>query len=115
MFCEPSLENLLEECFAQSECDLDLDMFLEQTKSFNEPSLGDPIKESFVQFEFDLDFDMICEKAEALLDSTLEMRIKNRKTIKISIHIPFSLAVEPLTIDKHEEEEEEQVEQQEQN
>ena len=90
-------------------------MFLKQTKSFNEPSLEDLIEESFVQFEFDLDFDMICEKAKALLDSTPEMRIENRKTTKISIHIPFSLVVEPLTIDDHEEEEEEQVKQQEQN
>ena len=70
---EPSLEDPLEECFAQFESDLDLDKFLEQAKTSNEPSLEDPLGECFVQFDFDLDLDMICEQAEALLDSTPKM------------------------------------------
>jgi hypothetical protein len=114
MFSEPSLEDPLEVCFSQSKCNLNLGKFLEQTKSSNEPSLEDPMEESFVQFEFDLDLDMIREQVEPLLDSTLEMQIENGKTIEISIYIPYSLAIEPLTVDNHEEEEEEQVEQREQ-
>jgi hypothetical protein len=77
MFSEPSLEDPLEECFAQSECDLDLDKFLEQAKISNEPSLEDPLGEFFAYFEFDLDLDMIREQAEALLDSTPMMQIEN--------------------------------------
>jgi hypothetical protein len=57
---------------------------------------------------------MIREQAEALLDSTLEIRIENEKTTKISIHISSSLAVEPFIVANHEEEEKEKVEQQEQ-
>ena len=63
----------LKRCFAQYECDLDLEEFLEQAKIFNEPSLEDPLKECFAQFEFDLDLDMIRAQAQALLDPTPRM------------------------------------------
>jgi hypothetical protein len=67
------LEDSLEECFAQSKCDLDLDKFLEQAKTSNEPSLEDPLR------------DMICEQVEALLDSTPKMQIENGETTEILI------------------------------
>jgi hypothetical protein len=71
ILCEPNIEDLKVECFAQS--NLDLDKFPEQVKTFNEPSLEDPLEECFAQFDFDLDLDMISEQAKALLDSTPKM------------------------------------------
>jgi hypothetical protein len=111
MFSEPSLEDPLEECFAQSKCDLDLDKFLEQTKTSNEPSLEDPLGECLAKFEFNLDFDMIREQAEALLNTTPMMRIENGETTKISSPKSSSSAAKPLIVDSYEEEgKEEQVE-----
>ena len=110
MLSELSLEDPLEEFFAQFECNLEPDMFLEQTKSSNEPSLEGPTEESFVQFEFDMDHYMICEQAKALLDSTLEMRIKNAETTEIFFPNSFSSPAKPFIIKNNKvEEKEEQI------
>jgi hypothetical protein len=47
ILCEPNIEDLEVECFAQFECDLDLYKFFEQAKTFNEPNLEDPLEECF--------------------------------------------------------------------
>ena len=60
------------ECFAQSKCDLDLDKFLEQAKSFNEPSLWDPLEECFAEFGCDLDLDKFLEQVEISNEPNLE-------------------------------------------
>jgi hypothetical protein len=43
IFCEPSLEDLLEERFDQFGGDLDLDKLLDHADTFSEPSLEDPL------------------------------------------------------------------------
>jgi hypothetical protein len=108
---EFSLEDPEVECFTQDGDDLNLDKFLEQTKTFNEPSLEDPLEESFAQFEFDLDLDMICEKAQDLLDPTSGMRTEKGETAKTSFPNPFPSVAEPLIIENNKvEENDEQVE-----
>ena len=79
---EPSLEDPLEERFAQFECNLDLDKFLEQAKIFNEPSLEDPLKECFAQFEFDLDLDMIHEQARPYWIPILRCGLRMEKPMR---------------------------------
>jgi hypothetical protein len=53
----------LGEYFAQSECDRDLEKFLEQAKTFIEPSLEEPLGECFAQFGYDPDFNKFIEQA----------------------------------------------------
>jgi hypothetical protein len=110
-FNEPSVEDPLGERFDQIGCDLDLDKVLKQAVMFSEPSLEDLLGECFAHFEFNLDLDMIREQAEALLDSTLKMRIENGETIEISSPKSSSSIAKPLIVVKYEEEgKEEQVE-----
>jgi hypothetical protein len=47
IFCEPSLEDPLKECFDQFGDDLDLDKLLDYVDTFSEPSLEDPSVEHF--------------------------------------------------------------------
>jgi hypothetical protein len=42
IFCEPSLEDPLEECFDQFGGDLDMDKLLDHANTFSELSLKDP-------------------------------------------------------------------------
>jgi hypothetical protein len=57
--------------------DLDLDKFLEQTKTFNEPSLKDPLEECFAQFGCDLDLDKFLEQAETLMSQVWRILLKS--------------------------------------
>ena len=57
IFCEPSLEDPLEECFDQFGGDLDLDKLLDHANTFSEPSLEDPSGERFDQIGCNLDLD----------------------------------------------------------
>ena len=84
IFCEPSLEDPLEEHFDQFGGGLDLEGFLGQAKIFNEQSLEYP---------------------------TLEVQTEKGETTKISFPNSYSLPAKPFILDNHEEEEkEEQVE-----
>jgi hypothetical protein len=58
--------------FAQFECDLNLNKFFEQAKTFNEPNLEDPLEECFAQYGCDLDLDKFLEQAETSNEPSLE-------------------------------------------
>jgi hypothetical protein len=58
--------------FAQFECDLNLNKFFEQAKTFNEPNLEDPLEECFAQYGCDLDLDKFLEQDETSNEPSLE-------------------------------------------
>jgi hypothetical protein len=70
-------------------------------KIVNEQNLEDPLEESFAHPEFDLDLDMIHEQAEALLDSTLKIRLENGEIIKISFPNTSSSTAKEEEKDEH--------------
>jgi hypothetical protein len=72
IFCEPSLEDPLEECLDQFGDDLDLDKLLDHADIFSEPSLEDPLGERFYQIECNLDFDEFLKQAVMLREPSLE-------------------------------------------
>jgi hypothetical protein len=72
IFCEPSLEDPLEECFDQFGGDLDLDKLFDHAETFNEPSLEDPLGECFDQIGYDLDLDKFLKQAVMLSEPSLE-------------------------------------------
>jgi hypothetical protein len=57
IFCEPSLEDPLEERFDQFGGNLDLDKLLDHADTFSESSLEDPLEEPFDQIGCNLDLD----------------------------------------------------------
>ena len=72
IFCEPSLEDPLEERFNQFGGDLDLDKLLYHVETFNEPSLEDPLRERFDQIGCDLDLDKFLKQAVIFSEPSLE-------------------------------------------
>jgi uncharacterized coiled-coil protein SlyX len=72
IFCEPSLEDPLEERFDQFGGDLDLDKLLDHAKTFNEPSLEDPLGERFDQIGYDLDLDKLLKQVVMFSEPSLE-------------------------------------------
>jgi hypothetical protein len=72
IFCEPSLEDPLEERFDQYEDDLKLDKLLDHADIFSEPSLEDPSRERFDQFGGDLDLDKLLDQANTFSEPSLE-------------------------------------------
>jgi hypothetical protein len=72
IFCEPSLEDWLEERFDQFGDDLDLDKLLDHADTFCEPSLEDPSGECFDQIECNLDFDEFLKQAVMHREPSLE-------------------------------------------
>ena len=79
---EPSLEDPLGECFAQSKCDIYLEKVLEQAETFNEPSLEDPLEECFAQFECDLDLNMILDPAKTYWIPLLRCKLRMGKPLR---------------------------------
>jgi hypothetical protein len=76
IFCEPSLEDPLEERFDQIGGNLDLDKLLEHAKIFDEPSLEDPVEEYFAQYECNLDLNKFLEQPKIFNEPSLEDPLK---------------------------------------
>jgi hypothetical protein len=72
IFCEPSLEDPLEECFDQFGGNLDLYKLLDHAETFNEPSLEDLLGECFDQIGYDLDLDKLLKQAVMFSEPSLE-------------------------------------------
>jgi hypothetical protein len=72
IFCEPSLEDPLEERFDQIGGDLDLDKLLNHADTFSEPSLEDPLGEHFDKIECNLDLDKFLKQAVMFREPSLE-------------------------------------------
>jgi hypothetical protein len=72
IFCEPSLEDPLEEHFDQFGGDLDLDKLLDHADTFIEQSLKDPSGERFDQIECNLDLDKFLKQAAMFREPSLE-------------------------------------------
>jgi hypothetical protein len=72
IFCEPSFEDSLEECFDHFGDDLDLDKLLDHADTFSEPSFEDPSGERFDQIECNLDCDEFLKQAVVLTEPSLE-------------------------------------------
>ena len=78
IFCEPSLEDPLGECFDQFGGALDLDKLLENVETFNEPSLEDLLGEIFYQIGCDLDLDKFLKQAKMFCEPSLEDPLEER-------------------------------------
>ena len=72
IFCEPSLEDPLEERFDRFGGDLDLDKLHDHTNTFSEPSLEDPLGEHFDQIGCNLDLDKFLKQAVMFKEPSLE-------------------------------------------
>jgi hypothetical protein len=72
IFCEPSLEDPLEERFDQLGDDLDLNKLLDHADTFSEPSLEDPSGERFDQIECNLDCDKFLRQVVMFRKPSLE-------------------------------------------
>ena len=72
IFCEPSLEDSLEERFDQFGGDLDLDKLLDHAYTFSEPSLEDLSGEHFDQIGCNMDLDKFLKKAVMFKEPSLE-------------------------------------------
>ena len=72
IFCEPNLEDPLEERFDQFGGDLDLDKLHDHADTLSEPSLEDPSGEHFDQIGCNLDLDKFLKKAVMFREPSLE-------------------------------------------
>ena len=77
IFCEPNLEDPLEERFDQFGGDLDLDKLIDHAETFNKPSLEDLLGECFDQIGYDLDLDKFLKQVVMLVSQVWRICWKN--------------------------------------